>query len=51
MSAECKEPLPIIRVGEIPREENGRRWLVDQLWGNASVGVIGDAPKCSKTWP
>jgi hypothetical protein len=50
MSTECDQPLPIIRVGEIPREENGRRWLVDQLWGDSSVGVIGGAPKCSKTW-
>jgi hypothetical protein len=50
MSVECDQPLPIIRVGEIPREENARRWLVEQLWGDSSVGVIGGAPKCSKTW-
>jgi hypothetical protein len=24
--------------------------LVDGLWGDSSVGVIGGAPKCSKTW-
>jgi hypothetical protein len=23
---------------------------VEQLWGDSSVGVIGGAPKCSKTW-
>jgi len=39
-----------VRVGEIPREESAQRWLVDQLWGASSVGVIGGAPKCSKTW-
>ena len=50
MSVECEQPLPIIRVGEIPNEENARRWLVEQLWGDSSVGVIGGAPKCSKTW-
>jgi hypothetical protein len=37
-------------VGEIPREETAHRWLVEQLWGESSVGVIGGAPKCSKTW-
>jgi hypothetical protein len=42
--------LPVVRVGEIAREENPQRWLVEQLWGASSVGVIGGAPKCSKTW-
>jgi RecA-family ATPase len=42
--------LPVVRVGEIPRESAARRWLVEQLWGDSSVGVIGGAPKCSKTW-
>jgi hypothetical protein len=40
----------VVRVGEIPSEHNARRWLVEQLWGDSSVGVIGGAPKCSKTW-
>lgn len=43
-------PLPVVRVAEIPREDQPRRWLVDQLWGDSSVGLIGGAPKCSKTW-
>lgn len=42
--------LPLVRVGEIPREDQPRRWLVEQLWGDSSVGLIGGAPKCSKTW-
>ncbi len=42
--------LPVVRVDQIPREENPRPWLVEQLWGDSSVGVIGGAPKCSKTW-
>lgn len=42
--------LPVIRIGQIAAEENRPRWLIDQLWGAASVGVIGGAPKCSKTW-
>jgi hypothetical protein len=43
-------PLPVVRVGDIPREDQPRRWLIDQLWGDSSVGLIGGAPKCSKTW-
>jgi hypothetical protein len=43
-------PLPVMRIAEIPRENNPQRWLVEPLWGASSVGVIGGAPKCSKTW-
>jgi hypothetical protein len=50
MSVTSDQPLPVVRVGEIPREENPQRWLIEQLWGASSVGVIGGAPKCSKTW-
>ena len=50
MPAESDHPLPVVRVGEIPEEDTTCRWLVDQLWGDSSVGVIGGAPKCSKTW-
>jgi len=50
MISECHLPLPVVRVGEIPREDNSLRWLIEQLWGDSSVGVIGGAPKCSKTW-
>lgn len=50
MPGENEQPLPVVRVGEISNEENAGRWLVQQLWGASSVGVIGGAPKCSKTW-
>jgi hypothetical protein len=42
--------LPVVRVGEIQSQENAQRWLVEGLWGASSVGVIGGAPKCAKTW-
>ena len=47
---ENKQMLPVVRVGQIEHEENTQRWLIDGLWGASSVGVIGGAPKCSKTW-
>jgi hypothetical protein len=43
-------PLPVVRIGQIVRQQKTERWLIDQLWGASSVGVIGGAPKCSKTW-
>jgi hypothetical protein len=42
--------LPVVRVADIVVQEDSPRWLIDQLWGAAAVGVIGGAPKCSKTW-
>lgn len=44
------QSLPVVRIAEIVSEENSQRWLIDQLWGASAVGVIGGAPKCSKTW-
>lgn len=50
MRSAVEPSLPVVRVGEIPKEDNAHRWLIEQLWGDSSVGVIGGAPKCSKTW-
>jgi hypothetical protein len=50
MSLNGDQSLPVVRVGEIKSEDNARRWLVEELWGASSVGVIGGAPKCAKTW-
>jgi len=50
MDVASDQSLPVVRVGEISNEENTQRWLVEQLWGESSVGVIGGAPKCAKTW-
>jgi RecA-family ATPase len=44
------QQLPVVRVCEISSEEDAHRWLVEHLWGARSVGVIGGAPKCAKTW-
>jgi len=50
MLAKSEQLLPVVRVGQISQQENAQRWLVEELWGDSSVGVIGGAPKCSKTW-
>ena len=28
----ANEVLPVVRVGEIPSEDNAQRWLVEGLW-------------------
>ena len=50
MPASADQALPVVRVGEISSGESSQRWLVQGLWGARSVGVIGGAPKCAKTW-
>jgi RecA-family ATPase len=50
MPVSADQTLPMVRVGEIKSEESAQRWLVEGLWGASSVGVIGGAPKCAKTW-
>ncbi len=50
MIAASDSLLPVVRVGDIPRQQRPHRWLVEPLWGASSVGVIGGAPKCAKTW-
>ena len=49
MATRCA-PLPVVRVGEIASQDNPQPWLVEPLWGASSVGLIGGAPKCAKTW-
>lgn len=42
--------LPVARacdLAEIPVE---RRWLVDQLWSEQAVGIVGGEPKCCKSF-
>ncbi len=50
MPMTCEQVLPVVRVGEISSVCGTQRWLVEELWGASSVGVIGGAPKCAKTW-
>jgi hypothetical protein len=50
MSVSVDQALPVVRVGAIAGDEIAERWLVEELWCARSVGVIGGAPKCAKTW-
>jgi AAA domain len=50
MPVGVNQQLPVVRVGEISSEDHAHHWLVEDLWGARSVGVIGGAPKCLKTW-
>jgi RecA-family ATPase len=40
----------VVHVADLPSDEIAERWLVETIWCANSVGVIGGAPKCAKTW-
>jgi hypothetical protein len=42
--------LPVVPAAELDEPEPERRWLIEQLWARAGVGIIGGAPKLGKSW-
>lgn len=42
--------LPVTRAAELADVPTERRWLVDELWGDEAVGIIGGEPKCCKSF-
>lgn len=42
--------LPVRRVQEIEARAESRRWLVEGLWAERAVGIVGGEPKCCKTF-
>jgi hypothetical protein len=43
-------PFPVRPVHEVEARSSERRWLVDELFTSASVGLLGGPPKAFKTW-
>jgi len=42
--------LPTVQIAAIEELDDERSWLVEKLWAEAAVGIIGGAPKCCKSW-
>ena len=47
---DSSSPFPTVRVAEVTAPAQSERWLVRSLWAASAVGIIGGAPKTSKTW-
>lgn len=43
------EGLRIVRLGEVAQDEAAARWLVEGLWTEGGMGVLGGEPKTSKS--
>lgn len=44
------EPLPVQRAGELDIRTADQRWLIQQLWSRAAVGIVAGPPKSTKSW-
>jgi len=44
------EPLPTRRAAQLEVAPPEARWLIDQVWAEAGVGLIGGSPKSCKSW-
>jgi hypothetical protein len=46
----AQSPLPVKRVAELAASPPKLQWLVDALWSDQAVGVIGGEPKSCKSF-
>jgi len=42
--------LPVTRAADLADKPAARRWLVEQLWADEAVGIVGGEPKCCKSF-
>ena len=43
-------PLPVRRAHELEVWPEDRRWLIEQLWAEQAVGIVGGEPKSCKSF-
>jgi hypothetical protein len=43
-------PLPYCRASELPERPEDRRWLIEFLWAEGAVGIVGGEPKLGKSF-
>ena len=41
--------LPVCRAAELATDAPPQRWLIDALWAERAVGILGGEPKCGKS--
>jgi len=53
MTASTSAPaklLPVVRAADLDPRPPERRWLIDGLWGDQAVGIVGGEPKNCKSF-
>lgn len=49
-SSELNERLSVVQVAAVQSDGEGASWLVEDLWEEEGVGILGGAPKVGKSW-
>jgi len=44
------KPLPVERACDLARLPDEKKWLIDELWAQQAVGILGGEPKCCKSF-
>ncbi len=42
--------LPTVLAHRLAEQPQARRWLIDELWADEAVGIVGGEPKCCKSF-
>jgi hypothetical protein len=42
--------LPVCRAAQLAEKPETHRWLVEALWADEAVGIVGGQPKCGKSF-
>jgi hypothetical protein len=42
--------LPLCKPHELDDRPEARRWLIEELWADEAVGIVGGEPKCCKSF-
>jgi hypothetical protein len=42
--------LPVRRAAELTGKPEDHRWLIEELWADEGVGIVGGEPKCGKSF-
>jgi hypothetical protein len=42
--------LPTLRAHRLAEQPQARRWLIEELWADEAVGIVGGEPKCCKSF-
>ena len=50
MNRRDPEMLPVVRAADLEERDPAHRWLIDSLWMQHGVGMIGGLPKSHKSW-
>lgn len=42
--------LPVCRAAQLAEKPESHRWLIEALWSDEAVGIVGGEPKCGKSF-